>query len=96
MVGHHHGGTVILVSPENDSWNRAVDFTFEFQGPQAFLTELHTKFMEWQERWSREQDRLKQERGENGLSLRFLPDSTEEQALHDALKLVGGLTVCDQ
>lgn len=95
MVGHHHGGTVILVSPENDSWKRTVDFTFEFHSPQAFLTELHTKFMRWQARWSRKQDRLKQDRGETDFSPRFLPDSKQERALHAALELVGGLTAVD-
>lgn len=97
MVDHRRGGSVVWVNPEDESWKGAVDFTYDLAGPQDYVATRYSKLQAWQTRWSRNEDRKrKSQRGSaSEPELRFYPDSKPERTLHEALRLVGGLTAVD-
>lgn len=95
MIEHRHGGTVVVVNPTDQTWRRAVEFTYKFSRPEEYLYNLVSELREWQEMWCRDQDRKRKAKGEKRHEILYYPDSEQERRLHQALRLAGGLTAVD-
>jgi Probable sensor domain DACNV len=94
MIDHRRGGSVVLVSAEDEAWKGAIDFKYEFSKPEEYVSSLVSDLRKWQKRWTRSRDRKRKE-PKRPTEIDFYPDSRQEQKLHQALRLVGGLTAVD-
>lgn len=95
MVEHRRGGTLVFVSSTDQTWRRAVDFTYKFSKPEEYLSNLFSELRKWQDKWYRDQDRKRKAKSEKRPEVLYYPDSEQERRLHQALRLVGGLTAVD-
>lgn len=95
MVEHQRGGSIVVVNPTSKDWRRAIDFTYKFNKPQEHLSNLVSELREWQEKDYIEQDQKRKAKGDSFTEIIFSGDSEQEKKLHQALRLVGGLTAVD-
>jgi hypothetical protein len=94
MVEHRQGGSVVIVSPDDYAWKASIDFTYKFNTSEQYLTNRFSSLKKWRDKWSRTQERKKKSRGERNPEI-FYPDSEPARNLHEALRLVGGMTAVD-
>ena len=94
MIDHRRGGSVVLVNAQDEAWKAAIDFKYEFSKPEEYVSSLVSDLRKWQKRWTRNRDR-KRKTPKKPTEIEFYPDSRQEQKLHQALRLLGGLTAVD-
>jgi hypothetical protein len=109
MTEHRRGGSIVWVDPAEGSWRDAVDFTYQFAADkqliageerffydgQPYLKHLHSKYHASRDRWVRNEMRKRKVDSEDMYEPLFPPESQAERNLHQALRLVGGLTGVD-
>jgi hypothetical protein len=95
MVDHRRGGSVVLVSPHDETWNDSIDFTYKFNRPEEYLSSLAAELRKWLDEWYRQEDEKRKAKDGEREEILYYPASDEERKLHEALRLVGGLTAVD-